>query len=49
MTGINVKLSQTPGALQRPAPTLGQHTHQVLHRLGYQDQAIDQLKIDGVI
>jgi len=49
MTGINVKLSQTPGALQRPAPTLGQHAHQVLHRLGYQDQAIDQLKIDGVI
>jgi crotonobetainyl-CoA:carnitine CoA-transferase CaiB-like acyl-CoA transferase len=49
MTGINVKLSQTPGALQRPAPTLGQHTHQVLHTLGYQDEAIDQLKIAGVI
>jgi crotonobetainyl-CoA:carnitine CoA-transferase CaiB-like acyl-CoA transferase len=49
MTGINVKLSQTPGALQCPAPTLGQHTHQVLLRLGYQDQAIDQLKIAGVI
>jgi len=49
MTGINVKLSHTPGALQRPAPTLGQHTHQVLHTLGYQDQAINQLKIAGVI
>jgi crotonobetainyl-CoA:carnitine CoA-transferase CaiB-like acyl-CoA transferase len=49
MTGINVKLSQTPGALQRPAPTLGQHTHQVLRTLGYQDQTIDQLKVAGVI
>jgi crotonobetainyl-CoA:carnitine CoA-transferase CaiB-like acyl-CoA transferase len=49
MTGINVKLSRTPGALQRPAPTLGQHTHQVLRTLGYQDQTIDQLKVAGVI
>jgi crotonobetainyl-CoA:carnitine CoA-transferase CaiB-like acyl-CoA transferase len=49
MTGINVKLSQTPGALQRPAPTLGQHTRQVLRTLGYQDEAIDRLKTAGVI
>jgi crotonobetainyl-CoA:carnitine CoA-transferase CaiB-like acyl-CoA transferase len=49
MTGLNVKLSHTPGALRRPAPTLGQHTHQVLRTLGYQDEAIDQLKIAGVI
>jgi crotonobetainyl-CoA:carnitine CoA-transferase CaiB-like acyl-CoA transferase len=49
MTGINVKLTQTPGAMRLPAPTLGQHTRQILHTLGYQDEAIDQLKAAGVI
>jgi len=49
MTGINVKLSRTPGALQRPAPTLGQHTRQVLRTLGYQDEVIDRLNTTGVI
>ena len=28
--GIPVKLSDTPGTLRRPAPTLGEHTHEVL-------------------
>lgn len=30
MPGIPVKLSETPGAILRPAPTLGQHTEEVL-------------------
>jgi crotonobetainyl-CoA:carnitine CoA-transferase CaiB-like acyl-CoA transferase len=37
-------LSDTPGSLRYPAPTLGQHTRQVLHKLGYDDAAIDLLK-----
>jgi glutaryl-CoA transferase len=49
MTGLNVKLTSTPPAIQRPAPTLGQHTRAVLHRLGYQDEALDQLKAAGAI
>jgi crotonobetainyl-CoA:carnitine CoA-transferase CaiB-like acyl-CoA transferase len=49
MTGINVKLSKTPGAMRLPAPMLGQHTRQVLHMLGYRDEAIDQLQAAGVI
>jgi crotonobetainyl-CoA:carnitine CoA-transferase CaiB-like acyl-CoA transferase len=49
MSGFNVKLSQTPSALRLPAPTLGQHTRQVLHTLGYQDEVIDELKAAGVI
>jgi crotonobetainyl-CoA:carnitine CoA-transferase CaiB-like acyl-CoA transferase len=49
MTGINVKLSQTPGAIRLPAPTLGQHTREVLHTLGYTDGEIDPLKTAGVI
>jgi crotonobetainyl-CoA:carnitine CoA-transferase CaiB-like acyl-CoA transferase len=31
--GIPVKLSQTPGALRRPAPLLGEHTEEVLAEL----------------
>jgi crotonobetainyl-CoA:carnitine CoA-transferase CaiB-like acyl-CoA transferase len=49
MTGINVKLSQTPGAVHLPAPTLGQHTREVLHTLGYTDGEINHLKTAGVI
>src|SRR6266511_5306836 len=49
MTGINVKLSQTPGAIRLPAPTLGQHTREMLHTLGYSDGEIDHLKTAGVI
>lgn len=32
--GIPVKLSDTPGALRRPAPLLGEHTNEVLAELG---------------
>jgi crotonobetainyl-CoA:carnitine CoA-transferase CaiB-like acyl-CoA transferase len=32
--GIPVKLSDTPGAIHRPAPTLGQHTAEILAELG---------------
>jgi crotonobetainyl-CoA:carnitine CoA-transferase CaiB-like acyl-CoA transferase len=49
MTGLNVKLTKTPGAMRLPAPTLGQHTREVLHTLGYRDEDIDQLKAAGVI
>ncbi|HEV2547630.1 MAG TPA: CoA transferase [Stellaceae bacterium] len=31
--GIPVKLSETPGALRRPAPRLGEHTEEVLEEL----------------
>jgi formyl-CoA transferase len=49
MTGINVKLSHTPGAIRSPAPTLGQHTREVLHMLGYTDGEVEQLKTAGAI
>ena len=32
--GIPVKLSATPGQIRMPAPTLGQHTREVLEQLG---------------
>ena len=30
--GIPVKLSETPGSIRRPAPTLGQHTDEILNQ-----------------
>ena len=32
--GIPVKLSDTPGAVRRPAPLLGQHTEEILREAG---------------
>lgn len=47
--GIPVKLSETPGRIARPAPTLGQHTDEVLHWLGLDGGAIARLRQAGVV
>lgn len=33
MAGVPIKLSATPGAVERPAPTLGQHTEEILREM----------------
>jgi crotonobetainyl-CoA:carnitine CoA-transferase CaiB-like acyl-CoA transferase len=35
--GVPVKLSETPGAVDRPAPLVAQHTNEILTMLGYDD------------
>ena len=47
--GIPVKLSDTPGAVDRPAPLLGQHTADILTELGYTDAEQRALPDRGVI
>ena len=47
--GIPVKLSDTPGTVRRPAPTLGQHTNEALHELGYTAAEIAALRDDGAV
>ena len=47
--GIPIKLSETPGRFQRPAPALGQHTDEVLRDLGCSDDEIDKLRSDGAV
>jgi crotonobetainyl-CoA:carnitine CoA-transferase CaiB-like acyl-CoA transferase len=41
--GIPVKLSDTPGAVRRPAPLLGEHTAEVLREAGLSDAEIAAL------
>ncbi len=45
--GIPVKLSATPGAVRTPAPTLGQHTEEVLRELGYPAEEARALRHTG--
>ena len=41
--GIPVKMSDTPGAIRRPAPQVGEHTAEVLREAGFSDAEIAAL------
>ncbi|MEE8336919.1 MAG: CoA transferase [Dehalococcoidia bacterium] len=47
--GVPVSLSETPAAVQGPAPELGQHTEETLLELGYDWDQITALRDDAVI
>ena len=49
MTGVPIKLSETPGALRTPPVTLGQHTDEVLRSLGFGNEEIERLRETGVV
>ena len=49
MTGIPIKLSDTPGTLRRHPPLPGEHTREVLREHGYDDAAIAALESSGVV
>ncbi len=50
MPGIPIKLSETPGAVEMPAPLLGQHTVEILHELlGFSEDQVARLKEQGVL
>jgi formyl-CoA transferase len=47
--GVPVKLSDTPGAVDRPAPLLGEHNDAILAELGYTESERHALREQGVI
>ena len=49
MIGIPTKFSKTPGAVRKAAPTLGEHTDQVLRRFGISERTIDTMRCRGAI
>lgn len=49
LVGIPVKLSDTPGTLRFPPPTVGQHNEMILKSLGYTDEQIRELQEKGVV
>jgi crotonobetainyl-CoA:carnitine CoA-transferase CaiB-like acyl-CoA transferase len=46
---VPMKLSATPGDIRHRAPTLGEHTDEILGELGYDGNAIDVLRQAGVV
>jgi crotonobetainyl-CoA:carnitine CoA-transferase CaiB-like acyl-CoA transferase len=47
--GVPMKLSETPGAVDRPAPLLGQHTADILAELGYTEAERRDLAARGIV
>ena len=46
--GLTIHLSDTPGQVRGPSPTLGQHSREILTELGYSAEQIDSLVSAGV-
>ena len=47
--GVPVKLSRTPGRAEAPAPSLGEHTDEVLEAAGFDADTIAALKESGAV
>jgi crotonobetainyl-CoA:carnitine CoA-transferase CaiB-like acyl-CoA transferase len=49
-TGIAIKFSDTPGAVFRPAPNLGEHTRELLQEVAsFSSDEIDNLVAEGAV
>lgn len=49
VTGIPIKLSDTPGEIRTAPPCLGQHTREILNSLGYNEEDVDKMYQEGII
>lgn len=47
--GVPIKLSQTPGSVETPAPLLGQHNAEVLKEFGVDEKELKILEEQGII
>ncbi len=49
LTGVPIKLSDTPGRIVLDFPHLGEHNEQILQAAGYEAQEIERLRSQGII
>jgi crotonobetainyl-CoA:carnitine CoA-transferase CaiB-like acyl-CoA transferase len=49
MHNVIPRLSATPGALRRPAPKLGEHTAEILARVGIGDAEVAELRCERIV
>jgi formyl-CoA transferase/CoA:oxalate CoA-transferase len=47
--GVPFKFGATPATIRTAPPLLGEHSAEILAELGYEDEAIERLRADGVI
>jgi crotonobetainyl-CoA:carnitine CoA-transferase CaiB-like acyl-CoA transferase len=47
--GLPIKFSETPGAVTKPAPMLGQHGPEIMSEYGYSKEEIDRLRNRGAL
>jgi len=47
--GVPFKFGATPATIRSAPPLLGEHSAEILTELGYDDEAIERLRADGVI
>ena len=49
LLNLPVKLKGTPGKIQGPSPLLGEHTEEILKKLGYSAKDISEMEKQGII
>ena len=48
--GVTIKMSRTPGKIERPAPRVGEHNEEIYcDLLGFSSEKLSQLKADGIV
>ncbi len=49
MVGQPIKLSATPAQVKAEFPRLGEHSEEILAWLGYAQEEIERLKLQGIV